>query len=156
MNMEAKIRRLEDNLITLGTGVVLFAVWTIVRYMLTLYSEGLRQAAASYQEEGTAVYVISYALMMSDFLLRCFVGFSARAEGMGSKKGNGYVFWACILLLLYVLSVLIEIFLIFVFADDILNMIITMFIDATSAFFTADLIFSAVSVRKLRKKKEAL
>ena len=154
--MEAKIRRLEDNLITLGTGVVLFAVWTIVKYMLTLYSEGLRQAAASYQEEGTAVYVISYALMMSDFLLRCFVGFSARAEGMGSKKGNGYILWACVLLFLYALSVLLEAVFFFFLAEDVLNMIITMFIDATSAFFTADLIFSAVSVRKLRSQREAL
>ena len=156
MDMESKIRRLEDNLITIGTGVVLFAVWAVVKYILTLYSEGLQQAVATYQEEGTALYVISYVFMMFDFLLRCFIGFSARAEGIGEKKGNAYIILACVLFLVYFLSVLIEAFFIIFFPNDILYLLITIFIDATSVFFTADLIFSAVSVRKLRKQKEGV
>ena len=35
--MEAKIRRLENNLVTIGTGVVILSLWTLFKTILYVY-----------------------------------------------------------------------------------------------------------------------
>lgn len=103
--METQMRRCRVTLVTLGTGIILFSAWSIIKTFLLTY------AAASFDEldisgpgELLAVKLL-YALFVGVFLLltvglRLRVGLSARAEGLGKRKKSGYLILAVLIVLL--------------------------------------------------------
>ena len=86
-----------------------------------------------------------------DFLMRCFIGFSARTEGKGKNKGVFYLVITVLLILIYAFNIVVEIIGYITFPPALLTMVVTLLIDVTSAAMLVELFVSSVKLRKLRR-----
>ena len=149
--MEAKIRRTQDNLFVLGTSVIAFGLWNLIKFAVYFFvnSDDIKQAA------GEKYFILSVILIWTiffvSFLLRCFIGFSARSEGKGKRKSIFYLICTGIIMLVYFLIIVFEIFYFIVEFQHLLTMIVTLIIDITSLVFLIELMINSIRIRKLRK-----
>ena len=101
---EVKLRRFGNLLTVSGLGVIAFGVWNVLKMILVFVMQ--RDMIEAIFAEISANALIKYitiaiiaAIMLLDFLIRLFVGLSARAEGFGKKKGVAYIVFAVLLVL---------------------------------------------------------
>lgn len=149
--MGAKIRRTQDNLFVLGTSVIVFGLWNVIKFMIYFFvsSDDLKKSAGDKYYLITAI--ILWSIIFIGFLFRCFIGFSARAEGKGKRKSVLYLVLAGITAFVYCTVIAIEIVYLIAHYDHIFTMIVTLIIDVTSFVFLVELIVNSIKVRKLRK-----
>lgn len=158
--MGAELRKHQDMLIIIGTGVIAFGVWSVIKtvlYYALSRDEMLRILKEQGLEQGyeAGVYVL-IALALAFILgLRIYIGLSARAEGVGKRRGNGYVVLAAIMTLAnfggFVLSVA-GAFELELTLDNIVDLSVTFVVELTSIATMAELVYSALRVRNLRKQ----
>ena len=147
---EVKMRRYQNLLTISGLGVIVFGVWTVLKTILLLF---LKEDALAGLPDNSTVRIIFFAIltavMLIDFLIRLFVGLSARAEGFGKKKGYAYIFFAILLALMSLIS------LVLVFFDageqSILELAISVIVETTSMIVSIELLVAAFTVKKLKK-----
>ena len=154
--MEAKIRRLENNLVTLGTGVVILSLWTLFKTILyvIVYWGKIKDLTSTLQPMETAlVFGMVFAAVLIEFVLHSFIGLSARKEGEGKKIRPIYLIITEIILLLYAALILLELLLLFRAEYFSLISVVSIVIDVTSFAFLIDMISSSVRLRKLKKQK---
>ena len=149
--MGAKTRRLENNLMTVGTGVAAFGVWAFVKYILTAFVLNEEIEDSMEPSRLKVIYIFVFSLTLLDFLMRCFIGFSARAEGKGKNKGVFYLVITVLLILIYAFNIVVEIIGYITFPPALLTMVVTLLIDVTSAAMLVELFVSSVKLRKLRR-----
>ena len=157
-----ELRRRRITLMSLGTGVISFGIWSILKTLLYMYvgafnldvttvSEEYRQAATN------LAYIILAIFMMIDLSLRLFVGLRARAAGSGKRQRPTYIVVACLLLTCSMLSLLAA-----VFSrtsgrmenQSLMDYAVSMFVECCSAAMLAELVYTALRVRKLAKLVE--
>nr|WP_316623417.1 hypothetical protein [uncultured Ruminococcus sp.] len=148
---EIKMRRYQNLLTVSGLGVIIFGLWTALKTILLLF---LQEDMVDDLPDGLFYRVLFFTLiggvLLIDFLIRLFVGLSARAEGFGKKKGYGYIVVA-ILIAIASLASLVLIF--FDTADrSILELIVSFIVEATSMIATVELLVAAFTVKKLKKE----
>ncbi len=148
---EIKMRRYQNLLTVSGLGVIIFGLWTVLKTILLLF---LQEDMVDDLPDGLFYRVLFFTLiggvLLIDFLIRLFVGLSARAEGFGKKKGYGYIVVA-ILIAIASLASLVLIF--FDTADrSILELIVSFIVEATSMIATVELLVAAFTVKKLKKE----
>ena len=142
--METTIRRLNDHIYTLGTGVIAFAAWTLLKFTLycTVYQNVLVEEMRVDLPADSSVLQVTiiavWIIVFLDALFQCLIGFSARADGKGRRKSVFYI-------------VLIGLFV--TVQTGVLYAIITLFIDGTSLVIMVELLVCAVRVRILRKRQ---
>ena len=160
--MEREIRRNQNNLVILGTGVLAFGAWTVIR-SLALYliqrSEIERMVASAVPEDLAAMVMaamtgIIVVVLAIDLIFRIIVGFSARAEGKGRKKHAIYLAAAVLLIVIHAISIGTGIAAIFADPEGIVESIIGAVIDFTSAITLVQLIMASVRLRKLTAQKQ--
>lgn len=153
--MDATIRRLQNNLVTLGTGAIVFGVWTVIKYLVYCLIDrpDLSEHAATVPENVMTILfiVVTMSLAVFDFILRCIIGFSARAEGHGKKKGVFYLFITVITILIYFLGVSAEVYKFITVPENLLRNATTLIIDATSFILLIEIIYSSIKLKKLLK-----
>ncbi len=66
--MDATIRRLQNNLITLGTGTIAFGIWTVIKYFL-LCTVDIPNIIDSTGQIPDDIYRIAFFIIGSHFLL---------------------------------------------------------------------------------------
>ena len=152
--MNAKARNMEVNLRTLGTGVILLGAWTFIKFALTFLVYG----SEIYGNDVSSVviaWVTAFVLGIAgiDFLLRLYIGLSARAEGKGKPKRAVYLVLTGILLALEIIAVLADAYLIFSTYEALFTTIITFFIDLTSTILLLELMVNAIGIRRLRREE---
>ena len=148
---EIKMRRYQNLLTVSGLGVIIFGLWTVLKTILLLF---LQENMVDDLPDGLFYRVLFFTLiggvLLIDFLIRLFVGLSARAEGFGKKKGYGYIVVA-ILIAIASLASLVLIF--FDTADrSILELIVSFIVEATSTIATVELLVAAFTVKRLKKE----
>ena len=85
--METTIRRLNDHIYTLGTGVIAFAAWTLLKFTLycTVYQNVLVEEMRVDLPADSSVLQVTiiavWIIVFLDALFQCLIGFSARADG---------------------------------------------------------------------------
>ncbi|MBQ7715557.1 MAG: hypothetical protein IJT70_06785 [Clostridia bacterium] len=155
---EVKLRRFGNLLTVSGLGVIAFGVWNVLKMILVFVMQ--RDMIEAIFAEISADALIKYitiaiiaAIMLLDFLIRLFVGLSARAEGFGKKKGVAYIVFAVLLVLGSVSS------LVLVFYDTdsltknpILQTAVSVILEITSMVATIELIVAAVTVKKIKSE----
>ena len=154
--MEAKIRRLENNLVTIGTGVVILSLWTLFKTILyvIVYWGKIKDLTSTLQPMETAlVFGMVFAAVLIEFVLHSFIGLSARKEGEGKKIRPIYLIITEIILLLYAALILIELLPLFRAEYFSLISVVSIVIDVTCFAFLIDMISSSVRLRKLKKQK---
>ena len=163
------LRRKEDNLGISGLAVLLFSMWDIVRFTMTLImnphalTDLLERMGVGKDELfiGGFVIVTIYAIiLLGAFLIRLFIYLGARAESRGKKRGWLYVIVAALVLA-------------FIVADQTSTVIDTFngaaaaraeelgemdtatasgLLNITSAFALIDIILSSATIKSIRKK----
>lgn len=158
--METELRRRRSELLTLGYGIIAFGLWSVLKTYLYTWVDPIIREADVTAENRTAAAIVAYIMITMvlavDFGLRLYVGMSARAEGMGKKKGRGYIIVAALMLLISVLLWFLSLGYIQSRAenDSLMDYIVSMVVDLTSIAILARLVYNAVKVRQLRRELE--
>ena len=158
--METELRRRRIALMTLGSGVFAFGVWSILKSYLYLWVNPVVFDDIAEQEQ-YAVMIIFYVLftffMLIDLLLRAYVGMGARSMGMGKKKGLLYMIVLSLMLAVSVLSCL---FMVLgrentrMENQSEMDYFVSAFVEFCNMGVLAELLYTVVRVRKLEKRTE--
>ncbi len=158
--METELRRRRSELLTLGFGIIAFGVWSVLKTYLYTWVDPLVQNVDVEEQYKTAATILGYVMitivLAMDLGLRLYVGMSARAEGLGKKKGRAYIVVASLMLLVSVLLWFASLGYIQTRAEDdsLMDYIVSMVVDLTSIAILARLVYNAVKVRQLRRQLE--
>lgn len=157
-----ELRRRRITLMSLGSGVISFGVWSILKTLLYIYvgvfSLNVNTVPEEYRQAATNMaYVILAFFMMIGLSLRLFVGLKARAAGSGKRQRPTYIVVAGLILAWSVLSLLVA-----VFSrtsgrmenQSVMDYAVSMFVECCSAAMLAELVYTALRVRKLAKLVE--
>ena len=143
--MEKELRRKQVTLVTLGTGVILFGVWSVVKSLLYFRTNLFADLDTQVEPEllpyiKLATVVIVALFVLADLGIRLKIGRRARAEGMGRRQKNGYLILAALIAFsrLYLC----------------LDYVVSVLVDLSSTVLLAELIITALRVRKLRAMSE--
>lgn len=150
--MNATKNKIEINLITTGTGLMFFGLWTFIKFFLTTVFLGVEYDDNTSDEvklTATIIAIIAVAIISALF---CYVGLSARAEGKGKKKSVVYLIVNGFLLFFHILIIILEAAAL-LFGENILTIIITIIIDATAAVLMSEVMINSIKLRKIRRHK---
>ena len=161
--MERELRRYQNLLVCVGSGIILFGLWTLVKGVMTiiLYKEELQEFLLSLgtREEELALMIelVSYFLIILcclDLALRLAVGLSARREGRArdQKRHWAFLVFGAVLLTLTLTSLTMDLKDFNENFNSIFDGIITVAIDATSVVMIIELFVAGAKVNYLKKK----
>ena len=150
--MNANIRRMEINLMTLGTGVILFAIWTFIRSALTLFlfNDDIRDLIPPH----LSVWVYSFVFIITviAFLFELYIGISARNEARGKRKSVLYLIFSVIGIASYFAVSVAEFIAIFSPGErGIIALITTFIIEITATVCLTEMLINSIRLRKIRK-----
>ena len=159
--MEKKLRRSQVTLVTLGTGVILFGVWSVVKSLLyfrtNLFADLDTQVEPELLPYMLATVVIVALFVLADLGIRLKIGRRARAEGMGRRQKNGYLILAALIVLVNIIGDLLGVYYIVkngVPEQSGLDYVVSVLVDLSSTVLLAELIVTVLRVRKLRAMSE--
>ena len=159
--MEKELRRKQVTLVTLGTGVILFGVWSVVKSLLyfrtNLFADLDTQAEPELLPYMLATVVIVALFVLADLGIRLKIGRRARAEGMGRRQKNGYLILAALIVLVNITGDLLGVYYIVkngVPEQSGPDYIVSGLVDLSSTILLAELIITVLRVRKLRAMSE--
>ena len=161
-SLEARIRKQQSILICSGIGVILFGVWSIIRFILMqfmnrndlfgLFEEYIIEDISPAEFEAI-VFGVTIFLLIIDLLLRSYYGLSAIADGYGKYRGRGiYICVAAILALIFIgfdIVTIVESIRSGLDFDDIINVLI----DITVNVATCEIVVAAIRLRLLLKQQ---
>ena len=154
-----KLRRLENNLVISGTGLMAFTVWSMIRVLLFVYTYR-DEVMLLLREEGDwegedmplPLLLLYFALIFLVVALpSLYVAKAARDEGRGRKSRRVYIVLAMIMLIPQAFTAIYSITDIFM-AEDIFAAIVTATIDITVLSVLAETVTTAIRVKKYRKE----
>ena len=162
------IRRSQNTLIVVGTGTILFSVWTVVKTLGTLIllkDEAVAVVRKTADENGIIIsdqhlFYIVLAVTLIALLLflavRTYIGLTAISEGRGLRRRIGYLILAVIMIIFNITAVVMN----FVsttsqdshavFSED--TSLSAHIIEITSIIMLVELVFSAIRIRIVRKR----
>ena len=160
--MEKELRRKQVTLVTLGTGVILFGVWSVVKSLLYFRTGLFADLDAQIEPEllpyiKLVTVVIVALFVLADLGIRLKIGRRARAEGMGRRQKNGYLILAALIVLVNITGDLLGVYYIVkngVPEQSGPDYIVSVLVDLSSTILLAELIITALRVRKLRAMSE--
>lgn len=158
--METELRRRRSELLTLGYGIIAFGLWSVLKTYLYTWVDPIIKEIDTEEQYKMAATILAYVMisiiLAADFGLRLYVGMSARAEGMGKKKGRAYIVVAALMLFVSVMLWLASLGYVQSRAEKeaLMDYIVSMVVDLTSIAILARLVYNAVKVRQLRRQLE--
>lgn len=151
--MDARIRKAEIELTTLGSGVIAFGAWTFIKTALNYIFIGFDAVEDQDEITKTTVVILTWVIIAVDLLVRVYVGFSARAEGRNKRRKTPlYIILAGGVLFFTVIIALAEIVMLVLMTGGLLNLLVNIIIDITSGVMLLELMINAVRVRRYRKE----
>lgn len=153
--MSAIKNKIEINLITTGTGLMFFGLWTFIKFFLTIVFLGVEYDDNTSDEVkliATIIAIIAVAIVSALF---CYVGLSARAEGKGKKKSVVYLIVNGFLLFFHILIIILEAAAL-LFGENIFTIVVTIIIDATAAVLMSEVMINSIKLRKIRRHKRIM
>ena len=153
--MSAIKNKIEINLITTGTGLMFFGLWTFIKFFLTIVFLGVEYDDNTSDEVkliATIIAIIAVAIISALF---CYVGLSARAEGKGKKKSVVYLIVNGFILFFHILIIILETVSL-LFGVNIFTIVVTIIIDATAAVLMLEVMINSIKLRKIRRHKRIM
>lgn len=158
--MEIELRRRRINLMALGSGVIAFGVWSVLKTFLYIWVDTyvfeFPDIAPEYIPAANAIaYAMLGFFMLIDLALRLYIGLSARSVGMGQRKSRAYIILAAlilvssavtwILMLMSHTSTRLE-------NQSAMDYYVSLFVELSSAAVLAEMVYTAIRIRKLEKQ----
>lgn len=150
--MDVKIRRLESNLTTIGTGIIAFGFWGFLKFILSYLFLGAQSVGIDGDEYITVIAIFVWAVAILIPLVYLWIGMSARAEGRGKRKSALYLFMVGWIIFVSTIAILMELYSLSKLKDWF-EIIVTLIIDLTRYVFLIELMVYSISLRKLRKEQ---
>ena len=155
--METELRRSRSTLRILGTGVIAFTVWSVLKTILVFLLVPLEQKPEGEisDKEAMVLLVIILAVLLFiilDIVLRLRLGFSARAEGLGKHKGKAYVVFAFIYFFFQIIIAALSFYQLFRYGlmdRSIPETAASLMLEISSAVTMGEMAFTAVKVKRL-------
>ena len=150
-------RRNSSTLVILGTGVIAFGFWGIIKLAAQVflgvqifYPEDLETLG----EDGVLfATIIGFIVMFIDVILRLIAGFKAINEGRGKKAGKGYL----VILMWLIAGSAFSVFSVFLellnLRGDFESNFVSIFMELTSLVISLEVFIAGVSVKKYKKKR---
>lgn len=162
VDMETEFRRCRSDLSILGSGVIVFTVWELLKPLLIALlipraDTAVPTGAAAEQFSRGAILAFFFGLLLLfvlDVWLRFYIGKSARAEAAGKQKGNGYMVAAYALFTFQTLSFVITVVQLFragLTEGSVLDTAASLLVELSSAIIMGELAFTANKFKKLSK-----
>ena len=155
--MEAALRRYQDSLVIIGTGVIILGLWSVIKMVLLILTGGQfipEEYAGPDRKAERIIFIVFIAIFLAiDLGLRLYIGRSAQAEGHGRRRPFAYAVVAGLLALasvgeiLFILSNTSSV----LEAGDPVDLAVSILIEATNAVTLVELVISAVRVRQLSR-----
>ena len=160
--METELRRCRSNLSILGSGVIVFSIWEILKPLLVSLLVQHTEAAAPSDSlpfglsPNTIAVLILAALLLAvlSVVLRLCIGLSARAEAAGKRRGKAYVILAFLIFALQVMGFLLMFLPFFLPRQTeraLLDTAASLLVELSSTVITGELAFTAARFKKLSK-----
>ena len=152
-----QFRRNSKTLVILGTGVMVFAFWTIVKIAAYLI---LGVPIVDEEELGETdelfliiFYVILVVVLLGDVIIRLIVGLCLRSEGLGKRVKSGYLVLNVWLILFGVVSLWLEIEDLMMLNDTFMDEYITLFMELSSFLILIEAFIAAIGARRYKSRK---
>ncbi|MBO5544280.1 MAG: hypothetical protein J5949_06565 [Oscillospiraceae bacterium] len=166
---QRELRKNRSKLHILGTGMIALTLWTIVKSGLILWLaptrvEGPEQSGelaadllADVPESVLLVLVILllFAVVFS-IGMQLWIGFSARAEGLGRRKGRAYVIGAFLLMVFQAVSVALAAagVVLGTYSDETIQEgVVSVLFEITCLIIVTEIAFTAARLRRLKRKR---
>ena len=165
--LQEKLRRQQNTLYISGTVVITFAVWSILRNVLYVLLMGVPLLDAigatgleDTQDFSLKIYIAVYVgSILFELLLHCYIGFSARKEGRGARKGYGYIVVAMLFVLVVVAGTAMMVYLMMTMPAEVTEssgntdtLAVSELINLTMLYAVLQVIVSSIRVKRLRRK----
>lgn len=152
-----RFRRNSKTLVILGTGVMVFGFWSIIKIAAYLFL-GIPLIDPEELEETDELFlIIFYAILavvlLGDVIVRLIVGLCLRSEGLGKKVKAGYLVLNVWLILFGILSLWFEIEDLLMMEDTFVDDYITLFMELSSFVILIESFIAAVSVRRYKSSR---
>jgi hypothetical protein len=172
---ERELRKNQSKLRVLGTGMIALSFWTIVKSGLILW---LAPASGEISDQNGELYADLFAELSSDapdtviaiaivvlmilfFMvltigMQLWIGFSARAEGLGKRKGRAYVIGAFLLIAFQAVSVALAAagVVLGTYSDETIQEgVVSVLFEITCLIIVTEIAFTASRLRRLKRKR---
>lgn len=149
-----RFRRDSNTLVTLGTGIIIFGLWSIVKlagyliFDIPIYDESLTS-----EFDGEAMNIVMatfYIMLIMDVLVRLYVGLNAISEGRGNKNSGTYLAFNVMMILMSIVSV-VSVIWVALTADSIdlfTDYYISLFMELSSLVISIEVYLAALTVRR--------
>ena len=155
MDANAKMRKREVDLKSLGAGVMLFGLWSLIKFTISYLVYGIEIEDPSDTLIVTLSHAFYWTVLGLAVLLRLYIGKSARSESEGKHKNAFYLILSGVIVLIDALAIGLECYLMLTEGRGVLTFLITMVVDTTSLIVLIELMVNAIAIRKTRKKGAA-
>ena len=153
---ERELRRCRDHLASIGTGILLFGAWSVIKLNMELFVSKWDALETLPQEKrwiGVLILLVTDSFLSLVILAwNLFVGLSARSEGLKGKKHVLYLILAAGMIVLYIPTVIGEIEYFSERFDNVGTGLVTVYVDLTIIVTLIELEYAAIKSRILQKK----
>ena len=172
---ERELRKNQSKLRVLGTGMIALSFWTIVKSGLILWLAPARGEVSDQNGElyadlfaelssdapDTVIAIAIVVLMILFFMvltigMQLWIGFSARAEGLGKRKGRAYVIGAFLLIAFQAVSVALAAagVVLGTYSDETIQEgVVSVLFEITCLIIVTEIAFTASRLRRLKRKR---
>jgi len=150
-------RRNSNTLVILGTGVIVFGFWSVIKLAAQLLFGYQLFDDEQIEELGDIGILIStvtvFIIMGADVILRLIAGLKAISEGRGKKAGKGYLVILMLLILSSAGSLIIVIPTLADVGESFIEGFVSVFMELTSLVITLEVFIAGISVKKHKSKQ---
>ena len=150
---QAHIRRIQDTLIIAGDGVIAFGAWTLVKTALFfsfVNGEQLMQELGLDGFPPASLYAVAGVILAIELSVRAYVGFSARSEGRGKKKGPFYLIVAVLAALVNMYAAVSTMLGMSITLSN-LDLVVSVIVELTAFLALAAVLYCSLCLRHLNK-----
>ena len=158
------IRKTRNILIVVGTGTIMFSVWTVVKTLSSIFllrDEAIAAARKTVDEIGLVVpdqqlFFIALVTVLISMILfltvRIYIGMAAISEGRGSRRRKGYLLLAVLMIIFNITAIVINFISVNpqeslgAFSHD--TSLSSLIIELTSMVMIVEMVFAAVRLRR--------
>lgn len=154
--MNAKQNKTEINLISAGTGVIFFGLWSFIKTALSFLFLGIDNYISVPEGQSKAlVIILTWVFAALIALLYFYVGFTARGEGKGKSKRVFYLVLTGLMLFFRTMLIIFEFAMVIFLSEDKFSMIISVIVDATAFIMLLEVMINSIRLRGMRKQQTA-
>ena len=154
-----RLRKYINLLSISGIAVIAFGIWSVLKLLIffllnkDIIMSEIEELIEDTDTSTSAVLVAAIILMLISLTLHCIIGFSARSEARGKKKGYFYLILTAVIFILSLIS-FIQTSLSPTSEDNLDTIVSGGLIDLTMLFAFFEVILNSVRIKKLRKKAD--